>query len=225
MTLRLPSSIKALIFDAYGTLFDVQSLQVFLEEQFGEKADAINAVWRQKQLQYTWLRSLMGRYTPFSSVTADALRYACQEEGLSLTQEMEEELVQRYYTLAAFEEVKESLARLSESFVLAVLSNADEAMLSNAVMHNRLNSFLSHVLSVNPILKYKPLPEVYTLPLQAMNLKHEEVAFISSNTWDVAGAKSFGLRVIWLNRYGGRMEELGIEADWVTADLRHIVRT
>ncbi|MEM7368067.1 MAG: haloacid dehalogenase type II [Bacteroidota bacterium] len=225
MPLSLPTSIKSIVFDAYGTLFDVQTLDAFLKEHYGDKSQPINAIWRQKQLQYTWLRSLMGRYEPFSNVTTDALRYACQVQGEVLSASLEQQLVQRYYTLQAFPDTLSSLGKLASSVQLAVLSNANPEMLEQAVHHNGLHPFLTHILSVDSIQMYKPIPAVYDLATQAFGLEKEEIVFVSSNTWDVAGAKSAGLRVIWLNRYNGNLEELGIEPDWQISSLEEIILT
>ena len=224
MPLSLPPEIKAIVFDAYGTLLDVQRLDEFLEHHFGEKASDINKIWRQKQLQYTWLRSLMRRYEPFSKVTADALRYACTSLGLKLPDALEQELVQQYYQLQAFPDVAETLATLSREFQLAVLSNANEEMLHQAIKHNRLAGLLTQVLSVDQIGKFKPTPEVYRLAESNLKLDREQIVFVSSNTWDVAGAASFGLRVIWLNRGNGNMEDLGFSPDWQIPQLGEIRR-
>lgn len=219
MSLSLPSSIQALVFDAYGTLFDVQTLTGFLQQHYGEKAGRINDIWRQKQLQYTWLRALMERYEPFARVTTDALRFACRSLGEDLSEDLASELAQKYDTLEAFPDAKTALARLSGRLQLGVLSNANPSMLHQAIDHNGLKPYLNHILSVDPIQQYKPKPEVYDLAVQAFGLEKQEIAFVSTNTWDVAGAKSAGLNVIWLNRHQGRQEELGIQADWIISSL------
>ena len=222
MPLSLPPTIRAIVFDAYGTLLDVQNLDAFLARHFGAKATEINAIWRQKQLQYTWLRSLMGRYEPFSTVTADALRFACGAVGVELSEEVAAQLTHQYDRLQAFSEVPAILERLSQKIPLAVLSNANDEMLLQAVRFNGLEDSLAHVLSVNAIGKFKPMPEVYAIAENALGLDRSQIAFVSSNTWDVAGAASFGLNVIWLNRYGGQVEELGFSPNWIVSKLEEI---
>lgn len=216
----MPSSYpKALVFDAYGTLFDVFSMQQRLEDYFGDHAAQINPVWRQKQLEYTWLRSLMDRYVPFSRVTADALHFACSSVGVELKKAVQQALMKHYFTLSAFPEVPEVLARLSETYQLAILSNADRKMLEGAARNNGLAEYLKAIFSVDDVGLYKPRPEVYQMAAEGLGLAKDEIAFISSNTWDVAGAKSFGLRVIWLKRGEGNIERLGFEPDQIIQKL------
>lgn len=211
--LTLPTQIKALVFDAFGTLFDVYSLDQRLETHFGEQAPAINAVWRQKQLQYTWLRSLMNRYKPFSAVTAEALAFACKEVGVELTEEVKAHMVQGYYELQAYPTLKNGLAELQKQYQLAILSNADPAMLNSAAKFNQIDHFFEAILSVDKLQLFKPIPAVYELAPEALKLHASEIAFVSSNTWDVSGAKSFGLFTIWLNRNTSTLEELGFPPD------------
>jgi len=211
--MKLPEQIKALVFDAFGTLFNVLSLDQRLESHFGDQAPAINAIWRQKQLQYTWLRSLMDRYEPFSTVTSQALSFACQELGIRLEEEVRAHMVQGYYELQAFQELKEGLGGLKERYKLAILSNADPAMLNSAAEFNEIDHYFDAILSVDSIKQFKPIPAVYQLAPDALELSASEIAFVSSNTWDVSGAKSFGLFTIWINRNESTMEHLGFGAD------------
>jgi len=211
--IKLPGHIKALVFDAFGTLFDVQSLDQRLETHFGSQAPAINAVWRQKQLQYTWLRSLMNRYEPFSTVTAEALTFACKEIGVELTDEVKAHMVQGYFELQAYSTLKKGLGELKNHYRLAILSNADPSMLNSAAEFNEIDHFFDAILSVDSLQQFKPIPAVYQLAPNALELQANEVAFVSSNTWDVSGAKSFGLFTIWLNRNNATMEALGYPPD------------
>ena len=206
-----PKHLKALVFDAYGTLFHIGALDELLEKHFSTQSQAIGQLWRSKQLEYTWLRSLMGSYQPFSQVTADALEYACNVSQVSLSREVREELVEGYYHLRAFPEVKSLLSQLGQSFRLAVLSNANPDMLGQAVKSNELDPFLEKVLSVDAVGRFKPDPAVYQLAVDALELDKASIGFISTNTWDVAGATSFGLSAIHLNRFGSHQDILGQE--------------
>ncbi|RMG27194.1 MAG: haloacid dehalogenase type II [Bacteroidetes bacterium] len=213
---------KAYVFDAYGTLFDVFSLEQSLMHHFGPKAAAINALWRQKQLAYTWLRTLMGQYRPFSEVTLHALQYACEAQAAKLAPAIRQELMQQYMQLQAFEEVPEVLGRLSAHFKLAILSNADRNMLDGAARHNGLLPYLSEILSADDIGLYKPRPEVYQMVSRGLRLELEEVVFVSANAWDVAGAAACGLRTIWLRRADNPQEKLGFKAWHVLDSLNEL---
>ena len=217
------SNIKALVFDAYGTLLDVKSLDAKLTHHFGDQAGAINTVWRQKQLQYTWLRSLMDRYEPFSTVTQEALQFACDQEGVTLTDQITTDLMNGYFELSSFPEVPGLLEKLSQVHSCAILSNADQPMLEKACRKNGITEFLEAILTVDTVKVNKPAPPVYQLAVKKFNCSAEEIAFVSSNTWDVAGARSFGLKVIWLNRSGATMETLGYQPDWIIYELSELL--
>ena len=216
------ANIRAIVFDAYGTLFNVQSLTDRLHTHFGDKAGKVNDIWRQKQLVYTWLRSLMQQYQPFSEVTAQALRFACQTLNLPLPPSVEHDLVQGYYQLSAYPEVGMYLQRLSKISKLAILSNANPGMLEAAVQNSQFQSYLDAILSVDPIQAFKPDPRVYQLAEQHLQLRREEIAFVSSNTWDVSGAKSFGFFAVWLNRGNTVMDTLGYEPNLEISDLSQL---
>ncbi len=215
--------IKALVFDAYGTLLDVKSLDERLAHYYGNKAVEINSVWRLKQLQYTWLRSLMDRYKPFSQITREALQFACKDIGVELTDEIIADLMDHYFVLNSFPEVLELLKELSQSHDCAILSNADMPMLQKACDHNDITQYLEAILTVDSAGINKPAPQVYELSTQHFKCERDQIAFISSNTWDVAGASSFGLKTIWLNRTNGTMETLGFEPDWTVNSLNELV--
>lgn len=206
--------VRVIVFDAYGTLLDVQSMQVFLTETFGEQGRAINQIWRQKQLSYTWLRTLMGAYRPFSAVTAEALNFACASVGIQLQTHQQTALLAAYDQLSAFPSAREVLATLGKQYPLAVLSNADEGMLHRALAHNDLTPFLTNVLSANQLGQFKPVPAVYQLATEAFQCQPEEILFVSGNAWDVNGAKSYGFQVAWLNRSGQTWESLDQQPDW-----------
>ncbi len=210
--------INSFVFDAYGTLFNVNSLDVRLTHYFGDQAEAISATWRRKQLEYTWLRALMQRYVPFSQVTREALTYACQLANVKLTDKICTDLLQRYGILKAYPEVTDTLQRLSQTHRLAVLSNADPAFLERAVQYNQLGSYLEAVLSTDTLQTFKTVPPVYQLAVDALQIPPKQIAFVTSNPWDAAGAKSFGFTTVWINR-GTIPEQLGFAAD---TEISHI---
>jgi 2-haloacid dehalogenase len=202
---------RGYVFDAYGTLFDVHAV---VEAGRAITADptALSVRWRQKQLEYTWLRSLMGRYQDFWSVTEAALRHAIRALGLSATGAQIEALMAAYLRLACFPEVPRALARLAPR-PRAILSNGSPRMLAAAVEWSGLGPHLQHVLSVDAVKVFKPAPAVYALGPAALGIPAAELLFVSSNAWDVAGAKAYGYRVAWCNRAGASEEELGLPAD------------
>lgn len=210
-------AIRGYVFDAYGTLFDVHSV---VEAGRAVTSDplALSALWRQKQLEYTWLRSLMGRYEDFWTVTEAALRHSMKRLGLAASDADLARLMYAYLTLACFSEVPEALARLAGR-PRAILSNGAPRMLAAAVASSRLDGLVEHVISVDRVKIYKPAPAVYALGPSTLGVAAEELLFVSSNAWDVAGAKAFGYRVAWCNRLGAPEEELGVRADYVVSNL------
>ncbi|MEM6342343.1 MAG: haloacid dehalogenase type II [Bacteroidota bacterium] len=218
----LPPTIKAILFDAYGTLFDVRSLTERLAKHFGSQAADINFIWRRKQLEYTWLRALMQKYQPFSMVTAEALSFACESLDVELTESVKADLVQGYYELAAYDSVLTQLPGLAERFSLSILSNANEAMLQAAVKNSQIAGHFHSIYSVDRIRRYKPDPAVYEMARQGLGFNASEIVFVSSNTWDVAGAKSFGFHVCWLDHFGGTLDHLGVRPDKLIKNLSEL---
>ncbi|MGH7347259.1 MAG: haloacid dehalogenase type II [Candidatus Rokuibacteriota bacterium] len=214
------SPIRGYVFDAYGTLFDVHAVVEAGREITGDPA-ALSATWRQKQLEYTWLRGLMGAYVDFWAVTEAALGYSIRRLGLSATEAQVRRLMEAYLTLACFPEVKGALARLAGR-PRAVLSNGAPAMLAAAVAASGLTALLEHVISVDRVKTYKPSPLVYALGPETLGVSAGELLFVSSNGWDVAGAKAFGYQVAWCNRTGAPEEELGVRADLVVGALDEV---
>jgi 2-haloacid dehalogenase len=204
--------IRGYVFDAYGTLFDVHSV-IDAGRDITSDPALLSATWRQKQLEYTWLRSLMGRYEDFWSVTTAALRYTIRRLGLTATEAQIGRLLDAYLTLACFPEVKGALTRL-EGRPLAILSNGSPRMLNAAVASSGLTPLVQHVLSVDAVKTYKPSPAVYALGSKAVGFRAEDLLFVSSNAWDVAGAKAFGYQVAWCNRTNAPAEELGFMPDY-----------
>jgi 2-haloacid dehalogenase len=210
-------AIRGFVFDAYGTLFDVHSV-VEAGRAMTPDPLALSVLWRQKQLEYTWLRSLMGRYEDFWMVTEAALRHSVKRLGLAASDADLARLMNAYHTLACFPEVPEALARLAGR-PRAILSNGAPRMLAAAVASSRLDHLVEHVISVDRVKIYKPAPAVYALGPSTLGVPAEELLFVSSNAWDVAGAKAFGYRVAWCNRAGAPEEELGVRADYVVTNL------
>lgn len=213
-------SIKAIIFDAYGTLFDVHSVKEKCESIFSEKGGEISPIWRGKQLEYSNLRSLMGRYRSFSQVTREALRFACKKLELPLDQEKENELMDAYLSLEAYEEVSRILPKLAVSH-LAILSNGSHDMLNPLVEKNHFDRYLD-VISVDDVKQFKPSPGAYSCVFDKYNVKREEVLFLSSNPWDISGAANFGFHTAWVNRNGNTMDQMGFEPDVVIQDLTEL---
>lgn len=203
---------RAFVFDAYGTLFDVHSI-VDAARAVTPDPQALSLLWRQKQLEYTWLRSLMERYEDFWVVTGQALRYALRRLGITATEAQVETLMDAYLRLLPFAEVPAALRGLAGT-PLAILSNGSPRMLEAAVRSSGLEGVFAHVLSVDAVGVYKPSPRVYQLAPQALEMEPGEIVFVSSNGWDVAGAAAFGFRTCWCNRTNAPAEELEVTPDY-----------
>ena len=203
----LPQALKALVFDAYGTLFDVHSVVALGEQLFPGKGGALSQLWRAKQLEYTWLRSLMGRYEDFTAVTRDALEYACQSLQLHLDQGKADQLMDAYEHLALYPDARAALAELS-ALKLAILSNGSPTMLGPVVKNAGLDKTFTAVISVDTVKIFKPDPRVYQLAPDKLGVATAEIGFVSSNYWDAAGASNFGFNVFWINRAGVQQDRL-----------------
>jgi 2-haloacid dehalogenase len=203
---------RALVFDAYGTLFDVHSI-VEAARAITPDPHTLSRLWRQKQLEYTWLRSLMERYEDFWVVTGQALRYAVRRLGITATEAQVDALMDAYLTLSPFPEVRPALRTLG-GLPLAILSNGSPRMLEAAVRSSGLDGIFTEVLSVDAVGIYKPSPRVYALAPHALGLTPDEIVFVSSNGWDVAGAAAFGFRTCWCNRANAPAEELETAPDY-----------
>ena len=200
--------ITACVFDAYGTLFDVHSAVGRYRERLGDRADAVSMTWRTKQLEYTWLRSLMDRYVDFWQVTGDGLDFALENNGVD-DPALREELMNAYLTLDCYPEVPEVLTTLKDAGLqTAVLSNGSPRMLEAAVTSAGLENLLDEVISVDMLGVFKPAPEIYQQVLHLLEVGRAQVSFQSSNAWDAAGASTFGFKVAWCNRFGQARERL-----------------
>ena len=207
------TGIKACVFDAYGTLFDFASAASRCPDVPADRMGALTALWRDKQLQYTWLRSLQGRHADFWQVTGDALDFALETLQLDRPR-LHDTLMQLYLTLDAFPEVPSVLERLKRAGLrTAILSNGSPRMLEAAVNNAGLAELLDAVLSVEDVGVFKTSPKVYQLAVDRLRLPAAQIAFQSSNAWDAHAASAFGMRVVWCNRYGQRPERLPGQPD------------
>ena len=203
------TGIRACVFDAYGTLFDFGSAAAGCADVLGEKAAPLTALWRDKQLQYSWLRGLQGRYVPFWQVTGEALDYAMETLGLQQDAILRARLMDLYRTLGTFPEVPTVLQTLRRAgFATAILSNGSPDMLASAVQGAGLVDAFDAVISVDEVGTFKPDRRVYQQALDRLGLPAEAIAFQSSNAWDAHAASAFGMRVVWCNRYGQMRERL-----------------
>ncbi len=201
-------NIGACVFDAYGTLFDFAAAAQRCRDDLGDNADRLSEIWRTKQLQYTWLRSLMNRHTDFWQVTGDALDYAMASLDLD-NADLRERLMELYLELDTYPEVKETLTRLRAGGMrTAILSNGSPRMLESAVANAGIADLLDAVLSAEEIGIYKPHPSVYQLAVDRLGVAAGRIAYQSSNAWDAAAAATFGFRVVWINRFGQTRERL-----------------
>jgi 2-haloacid dehalogenase len=215
--------VPALVFDAYGTLFDVHSVAERAEELFPGRGKAISAAWRAKQLEYSWLRTLMGRYEDFNRVTRSSLEWTLESLGLEAAEEPMRALQDAYRKLKAFPEVPAVLESLARKRALAILSNGHPEMLDAVVDHNGLRGyFRGGVLSVHPARRFKPDPAVYRIAEETLGVPRSITGFVSSNGWDAAGARAFGFRAFWVNRAGAPVERLGVRPEAVLKDLTEL---
>jgi 2-haloacid dehalogenase len=216
------SGVKACVFDAYGTLFDFAAAANGCRDVLGERINALTTLWRDKQLQYTWLRALQGRHVDFWQVTGDALDFALETLAIEVPG-LRDRLMNLYLTLDAFPEVPDVLERLKRAGQLtAILSNGSPKMLEAVVRAAGLDSLLDAVLSVEEVGVYKPHPKVYQLAVDRLGVPATAIAFQSSNAWDAYAASAFGMRVVWCNRYGQRPERLPGGPDCMVESLAEL---
>lgn len=224
MTEKHLPGIRACVFDAYGTLFDVNAAARHCVDRLGEKWQPLAETWRAKQLQYTWLRGLMGHHTTFWQVTLDALDYAMA--SLSIQDDaLRGELADLYLRLDAYPEVPQMLRDLKAAGIrTAILSNGSPDMLDAAVSNAGIGDLLDAVLTVESVGVFKPHPSVYALPEETLGLKRTEMSFQSSNAWDAHAAKAFGFNVVWVNRFGQAEERIPARPDIQITDLTGLAR-
>lgn len=216
--------LRAIVFDAYGTLFDVYSVGALAEHLYPGKGDALTALWRTKQIEYSQLRTLCGRYRPFWEITADGLRYAAKALGLALDEARERQLLNQYACLSPFPENLGVLKALKAlGLPLAILSNGTPEMLGIAVKSAGMNGLFDHILSVDSVQRFKTAPEAYQLGPDALGCKAGEILFVSSNCWDACGATWFGYQTFWINRADAPLEELGIQPTHIGHRLTEVL--
>ena len=218
---------RAVLFDAYGTLFDVYSVGLLAEQLFPGQGQALSVLWRDKQIEYTRLVTTSNEgahYRPFWELTRAGLRYACKRLGLDLSAEREQRLMNQYRHLSAFPENREVLQALkARRVVTGILSNGDPEMLGIAVRSAGLEGLLDHVLSVDTVRKYKTHPAAYRLGTEATGFTPSQILFVSCNGWDALGATWFGYRTLWVNRYQLPFEELGTQPTRTGSTLRDVL--
>ncbi len=219
MTHQRFTDIGACVFDAYGTLFDFNSAAAKYRAELGDQADRLSALWRTKQLEYTWLRSLMGAYADFWQVTGDGLDFALSALGLDRPG-LKDRLMGAYLELGVYPEVPAMLGTLKAAGMrTAILSNGEPGMLAAAVRNAGIGDLIDAVLSVDSVGIYKPHASVYRLAIDRLGVPARRISFQSSNAWDAAGAAQFGFRVAWINRFGQKPENLPAKPD---AELRSL---
>jgi 2-haloacid dehalogenase len=216
-------ALQCLVFDAYGTLFDVHSIVKLAEELFPGYGAHLSQLWRQKQLEYTWQRSLMGRYEDFSVITRDALDYACRALDLERTPSDVKRLMNAYRHLDLYPEARAALESLLPRR-LAILSNGCPSMLEPLVKNAGLHSFFDHVISADELKMYKPHPRVYQMACDKFSIEPAAIGFVSANFWDVSGAGHFGFRAFWINRTGAIPDPLGYTPHAVLSKLTELAQ-
>ena len=215
-------NVKAIIFDAYGTLFDVNSAAEKCKDKIGDKWESFANFWRTTQLEYTWLRSLMKRHKDFWQITEDSLDKSMK--AFSIEPTMKNELMNLYKVLSPFKEVPETLKKLKgKNFKLAILSNGTPSLLDELVKSNNLDKLFDDIFSIEEVGIYKPDSRVYDLPIKKYKIKNSEVIFLSANTWDVSGGGNYGYQSIWVNRNNSIFDNLDFNPSNQIKDLTELV--
>ena len=215
-------NVKAIIFDAYGTLFDVNSAAEKCKDKIGDKWENFATFWRTTQLEYTWLRSLMKRHKDFLQITEDSLDKSMR--AFSIDPSMKNELLNLYKVLSPFKEVPETLKKLKgRNFKLAILSNGTPSLLDELVKSNNLDKLFDDIFSIEEVGIYKPDSRVYDLPIKKYKIKNSEVIFLSANTWDVSGGGNYGYQSIWVNRNNNIFDNLDFNPSNQIKDLTELV--
>ncbi len=218
-------TIQAITFDAYGTLFNVYSIGVLAEKLFPKQGAALAELWRDKQIEYTRLRTMCSMYKPFWEVTQDALVFTCKKLKLDLTLDAQNMLMGQYAKLQAFPENLGVLQKLQAmGLKLAILSNGNPQMLESAVDAAGMRGIFNHILSVDAVKKFKTAPEAYQLAPDMFGLSAKNILFVSSNCWDACGATWFGYTTFWVNRAGAPLEELGVTPDATGPDMNALLQ-
>ena len=216
-------NIKACVFDAYGTLFDVNSAAAKCKEKLGSKWEGFANAWRTTQLEYTWLRSLMRKHKNFWEITEDSLDHTM--ETFKIKKEMRNELLDLYKKLSPYSEVKKCLEELKNKKVkIAILSNGNPDLLNKLVLNNNMESYFDDIFSIESVGIYKPDSKVYAIPIEKYDCKPENICFLSSNTWDVSGGGVFGYNAIWVNRFNKVFDKLSYKPKFVIKNLKELLK-
>ena len=216
------NNTRAIVFDAYGTLFDVNSAAEKCKDKIGDKWETFSNYWRTTQLEYTWLRSLMKRHKDFWQITEDSLDKSMLT--FKIDKSMRNDLLNLYKELSAFPEVKSVLEELKKkSIKLAILSNGTPSLLSNLIKNSNLENLFDDVFSIEEVKIYKPDPKVYDIPINKYKIKKEEITFLSANTWDVSGGGNYGYNVIWVNRTNNVFDKLDYKPKNEVKNLRELL--
>ena len=216
-------NVKAIIFDAYGTLFDVNSAAEKCKDKIGDKWEGFANFWRTTQLEYTWLRSLMDRHKNFWQITEDSLDKSIKV--FNIDPSMRNELLNLYKILSPYKEVPETLKTLKEKkFKLAILSNGTPSLLDELVKSNHLDNLFDDIFSIEQVGVYKPSSRVYDMPIEKYNINKSEVAFLSANTWDVSGGGNYGYQSIWVNRNNNIFDNLDFKPKYQITDLNKLIQ-
>ena len=216
-------NVKAIIFDAYGTLFDVNSAAEKCKDKIGDKWEGFANFWRTTQLEYTWLRSLMDRHKNFWQITEDSLDKSIKV--FNIDPSMRNELLNLYKILSPYKEVPETLKTLKEKkFKLAILSNGTPSLLDELVKSNHLDNLFDDIFSIEQVGVYKPSSRVYDIPIKKYNINKSEVAFLSANTWDVCGGGNYGYQSIWVNRNNNIFDNLDFKPKYQITDLNKLIQ-
>ena len=216
-------NVKAIIFDAYGTLFDVNSAAEKCKDKIGDKWEGFANFWRTTQLEYTWLRSLMDRHKDFWQITEDSLDKSIKV--FNIDPSMRNELLNLYKILSPYKEVPETLKTLKEKkFKLAILSNGTPSLLDQLVKSNHLDNLFDDIFSIEQVGIYKPSSRVYDMPIKKYNISKSEVAFLSANTWDVSGGGNYGYQSIWVNRNNNIFDNLDFKPKYQITDLNKLIQ-
>ena len=216
-------NVKAIIFDAYGTLFDVNSAAEKCKDKIGDKWEGFANFWRTTQLEYTWLRSLMDRHKDFWQITEDSLDKSIKV--FNIDPSMRNELLNLYKILSPYKEVPETLKTLKEKKLkLAILSNGTPSLLDELVKSNHLDNLFDDIFSIEQVGVYKPSSRVYDMPIKKYNINKSEVAFLSANTWDVSGGGNYGYQSIWVNRNNNIFDNLDFRPKYQITDLKELIK-
>ena len=213
------NQIRVCVFDVYGTLLDFNSAIKKLRDKIGPKSEQLSALWRSKQLEYSWLRTLMGKHADFDQITAAALDFSLSTLGIR-NKELRNDLMGLFHKLEPFPEVSKILKELkSNELSVVILSNGTPHTLTVSLQQAKINFYFDEIYSIETVGKFKPHPDVYRIPCDGLGLEPRDIAFISANGWDIAGAASFGLKTIWVNRWGAKNEVLTFDPNFEILDL------